>query len=76
MQARVGPDVDLPEIPSSPKRKQAKDHSGQVSSRNEGIYRAYQSGGYSMKAIADAKGLHYFSMSEVIKSYENSRFKI
>ena len=28
-----------------------------------------------MKAIEDAKGLHYFSVREVIKSYENSRSK-
>lgn len=28
--------------------------------------------GYSMKAIADAIGLHYSSVSKLIKSYENS----
>ena len=78
MQARVETDVDLSEIPSSQKRKlvkPVKDYLDQAASRNEGIYRAYQSGGYSMKAIADATGLHYSSVSKVIKSYENSRFK-
>jgi len=78
MQARVEPDVDLSEIPSNQKRKLAKpvgDYLDQAESRNEGIYRAYQSGGYSMKAIADAIGLHYSSVSKVIKSHENSRFK-
>ena len=78
MQTRVESDVDLSEIPSSQKRKLAKpvkDYFDQTSSRNEGIYRAYQSGGYSMKAITDAIGLHYSSVSKVIKSYENSLFK-
>ena len=56
--------------------KPVKDYFDQVSSRNEGLYRAYQSGGYSMKAIADAIGLDYSSASKVIKSHENSRFKI
>lgn len=78
MQARVEPDADLSEIPSGQKRILAKpieDYFTQTPSRNEGIYRAYQSGGYSMKAIADAIGFHYSSVSKVIKSYENSRFE-
>ena len=78
MQAKVEPDADLSEIPSSQKRKLAKpveDYFDATLSRNEGIYRAYQSGAYSMKAIADAIGLYYSSVSKVIKTYENSRFK-
>ena len=77
--ARIEPDADLSKIPLSQKRKQTKpveDYFDPVSSRNEGIYRAYQSGGYSMKAIADSIGLHYSSVSKVIKSYENSHSRI
>ena len=40
--------------------------------RNEGIYSAYRSGGYSMKAISDTLGLHYSTVSKIIKFYENS----
>ena len=78
MQAKLEPDIDLSEIPSSQKRKMAKpihDYFDQSLARNDGIYRAYQSGGYSMKAIADATNLHYSTVSKIIKTYEYSRFK-
>jgi REP element-mobilizing transposase RayT len=78
MLAKVGPDSDLSEIPSSQKRKLAKpiaEYLKMASDRNEGIYLAYRSGAYSMKAISDAMGLHYSSVSRIIKSYENSSFK-
>jgi len=35
----------------------------------------HQSGGYSMKGIADYFGLHYSSISKIVKNVENSRFK-
>jgi len=44
-------------------------------SRDEGICRAYRSGGYTMKAISDDLGLHYSTVSKIIKAFENSRFK-
>ena len=75
MQAKLEPDIDLSEIPSSQKRKMAKpihDYFDQSSARNDGIYRAYRSGGYSMKAIANAIDLHYSTVSKIIKTYENS----
>ena len=71
-------DADLSEIPSKQKRKLAKpveDYFEQTSSRNESIYRAYQGGGYSTKAIADAICLYYSLVSKIYRSYENSRFK-
>ena len=73
MQARLEPDNDLSEIPSSQKRKMVKpirNYFDQSSTRNDSIYRAYRSEGYSMKAIADAIDLHYSTVSKIIKAHE------
>lgn len=75
MQAKVAADIDLSEIPSSQRRKMAQpihDYFEQASTRNDGIYSAYRSGGYSMKAISDTLGLHYSTVSKIIKFYEYS----
>jgi REP element-mobilizing transposase RayT len=78
LQAMVGEDVDLSEIPSVQKRKLAKPISKYIetaASRDEGIYLAYRSGCYTMKAISDDLGLHYSTVSKIIKAFEISRFK-
>jgi len=75
MQEKVEIGSDLSEIPSAQKRKMVKpiEHYLKIAStRNQGIHFAYQSGGYSMKAIADNLGLHYSSVSKIIKTYTNS----
>ena len=75
MLSKLDADVDLSEVPSSQKRitaRPVKDYLDQAPSRNEGIYRAYQSGGYTMKAIAEAMELHYSTISKIIKSYEGN----
>jgi len=36
---------------------------------------AYQSGGYSMKEVGAYFGVHYSSVSKIIKQAENSQFK-
>ena len=77
LQAMVEKDVDLSEVPSAQKRPLAKSirkYIETASSRNEGIFLAYRSGAYTMKAIADDLGLHYSTVSKIIKSSENSRF--
>jgi len=43
--------------------------------RNNTILAAFNSGGYTMKAIADYFSLHYSSVSKIIKLLSNSRFK-
>ena len=43
----------------------------QYHDRNEGIYQAWRSDGYTMKAIADFFGVHYSTVSKVV-----SRFKM
>ena len=78
MQCRVAEDVSLDEIPSSQKRpveKPLRYYQSLSKDRNEAIYLAFQSGGYSMKAIAVYFGLHYSSVSKIIKAINDSRLK-
>jgi putative transposase len=78
LQAMVAEDKDLSEVPSVRKRRMAKPirkYTETAGSRDEGIYLAYRSGGYTMKAISDDPGLHYSTVSKIIKTFENSRFK-
>ena len=75
LQAMVEKDLDLSEVPSAQKRRLADPIMKYVkaaASRNEGVYLAYRSGAYSMKAIADDVELHYSTVSKIIKSFENS----
>jgi putative transposase len=49
-------DKDLSEVPSAQKRRLAKPiikYTETAGSRDEGIYLAYRSGGYTIKAISD-----------------------
>ena len=78
LQAMVAKDQDLPEVPSVQKRRMSKPIAKYIesaSSRNDGIYQAYRSGAYTMKAISDNLGLHYSTVSKIIKDFENSIFK-
>ena len=78
LQAMVEQDADLSEIPSAQKRKLAKpiqEYIDSATARNEGIYQAYRSGAYTMMSISDELGLHYSTVSKIIKTAENSRFK-
>ena len=78
MQARVEEDTDLSEVPSAQKRKRVEyigKYLEKASTRNEAIYLAYRSGGYTMKAISDELGLHYSTVSKIIKFFDDSRFK-
>ncbi|NQY25756.1 MAG: helix-turn-helix domain-containing protein [Piscirickettsiaceae bacterium] len=40
-------------------------------SRNQAIINAYASGDYSMKQVADWFGVHYSTVSRVVKKAEN-----
>ena len=60
------------------KRKLAKpigEYIGTTGSPDEEIYLAYRSGAYSKKAISDDFGLHYSTVSKIIKAFEKSIFK-
>jgi REP element-mobilizing transposase RayT len=78
MQSLLDSDRVLDEVPSSQRRPIAKPlahYEKTTRSRNEAISEAWLSGGYKMKDIAEYFGLHYSSVSKIIKAAENSRFK-
>jgi REP element-mobilizing transposase RayT len=71
MQCKILPDTNLSEIPSAQKRqipKQLEYYEKKYSDRDKVIVKAYESGGYSMKAIGDYFGLHYSRVSRIIKA--------
>ncbi|MGG7056470.1 hypothetical protein [Nitrosomonas sp. ANs5] len=69
MQQHVQSDNDISEIPRAQGRAKAKPLSSYSSfnDRNAGIAAAYQTGGYTMKAIADEFWLHYVIVSRTDK---------
>jgi REP element-mobilizing transposase RayT len=74
MQQHVGSDKNLSEVPRAQRRAKAKPLSyySSFSDRNKGIAAAYHTGDYTMKQIADEFGLHYATVSRVIKKVEKS----
>jgi hypothetical protein len=78
MQSRLSPDKDLSEIPAAQRRPQAKpldDYARKSQDRNEAILMAYESGGYSLKAIGDHFGLHYSRVSRIVTTGEKANSK-
>ena len=77
----VGPltgSANLAEVPRAQKRAPAATMAMYLegaASRNEGIVAAYESGGFSMGEIAAHVGLHYSSVSKLIKAAADSQFK-
>lgn len=69
MQQQVQSGQNLSEIPCVQRRlnTQPLSYFSAFSDRNEGITAAYQTGDYTMKAIADEFGLHYATVSRLIK---------
>lgn len=64
----------LSEIPSSQRRgkpKRIKDYEKESSTRNEAIKSAYLSGGYTLKEVGDYFGLHYTTVSGIVKSHKS-----
>lgn len=72
MLQHVESDKDSSEIPRAQRKGQAKPLSDYLSfsDRNEGIMAAYQTGNYTMKQIADEFGLHYATISRIVKKAE------
>lgn len=71
MQCKISPETSLSEIPSSQKRQVAKPlayYEKKHSDRDTAIFKAYESGGYSMKSIGDYFALHYSRVSRIIKA--------
>lgn len=72
MQCKMAVDVRLDEVPGAQKRPVSKPishYEKMTATRNDAIYYAYASGGYSMAKIAEHFGLHYSTVSKVIKCW-------
>jgi len=68
-------DVELSEIPKSQRKAKPKEigyYLTQASNRDDAILRAWNSGGYTQKSIADYFSIHYSRVSKIIK---NARVK-
>jgi REP element-mobilizing transposase RayT len=69
LQSRLSADQDLSEIPAGQRRPVAKPldyYARKYRDRNEAIVMAYESGGYSLKAIGEHFGLHYSWVSRIV----------
>lgn len=78
VQSRIAADASLAEVPKSQLSRVAVSldaYTKQAADRNDAICLAFRGGGHSMKAIGDHFGLHYSSVSKIIKASENSPFK-
>lgn len=71
--SRLDPDRDLTEMPRVQRRGRKpnlEEYRSSGKTRNEAIIAAFQSGHYTQKAIADYFGLHYSSVSKIIRKEE------
>ena len=67
-------DRELSEVPSSQRRPLPLDLSHyrrQNPDRNSAIYEAYRSGGYTMKELGEYFGLHYATVSGIIRNHKS-----
>ncbi len=74
MQAYINDDKDLSEVPSSqrrPKPATLAAYAVAAQTRNIAIYNAYLSGGYTLKEIGDHYGVHYSTVSGIIKNHKS-----
>ena len=74
MQALIDGDKELSEIPSSQRRPAPKplaEYKNASEDRNTAIISAYKSGGYTLKEIGDYFGLHYSSVSGIIRNHKS-----
>ncbi|MCF7980719.1 MAG: transposase [Pseudomonadales bacterium] len=74
MQRLIDGTMELSEIPSSQRRpipRSLNDYELSSPDRNSAIINAYGSGGYTLKEIADYFGLHYSTVSGIIKHHKS-----
>lgn len=74
MQSLIDKDKELSEIPSTQRRPLAKpldEYQAINTSRNAAIIESYQSGGYTLKEIGEHFGLHYSTVSGIIRSHKS-----
>lgn len=73
-QAHLDGELKLDEIPASqksPPRKSIEYFQQNCHSRNQAISEAYRNGGYTLKQIGNHFGLHYSSVSGIIKNHKS-----
>jgi hypothetical protein len=77
LQRSINADVPLQEIPAIQRRPQPKPLAqiAQAHERDEAIFQAYVSGGYSLKEIGDHFGLHYSRVSRIVKQQQLAKDK-
>lgn len=69
IQTKIAENTDISEIPSSQRRPVPQPidyYEKKCKDRDQAMLAAYQSGGYSMKELANYFGLHYTSVSRII----------
>ena len=74
MLSLIATDRELSEVPSSQRRPLPVDLSHycrQSSDRNSAICEAYSSGGYTLKELGEFFGLHYSTVSGIIKNHKS-----
>ncbi len=74
MQALVDGEKELGEIPVVQRRPMPKglnEYQASSKDRNAAITRAYRSGGYTLKEIGNYFGLHYSTVSGIIKNHKS-----
>ena len=74
MQSLVDGEKELSEVPSSQRRpmpKELAEYAPLSQDRNTAIFEAYKSGGYTLKEIGEYFGIHYSSVSGIIKNHKS-----
>lgn len=74
IQQHIDGDKELDEIPYSQRRPVARkleEYRSKHNQRNEAIVEAYRSGGYTLKEIGVYFGLHYSTVSGIIKNHKS-----
>ncbi len=74
MQARVDGNKDLSEVPRAQRRRPVRDlseYEANSRDRNAAIVKAYQSGGYTLKEIGEYFGIHYSTVSGLLRDHKS-----
>jgi len=74
MQSQIDGDKELGEVPSAqhrPHPKRLDEYEAFSSGRNSAMAMAYQGGGYTLKEIGDYFGLHYSTVSGILKDQKS-----
>lgn len=74
IQAYIDSDQELSEIPASQRRPVPKSlgyYEQHYQTRNDAIVEAYRSGGYSLKQIGNHFGLHYSTVSGIVRCHKS-----